>query len=300
MRNCLILMPFRDHLESHFALIKQCCEQLGLESNRVDTYGFSGNILQGISKALSKADLIVADLSSDNPDVKNESANPNVMYELAIAHCLGKKVMLITNDRNTVPFDVMTYRVELIDPASNNQLERLCQAMQLILDATYIVGPLGGTVVFGQNLFFRRLAAFLIDVFAALLVLLLIIYMANSLPAYTDTKSFLTNLLSAVSDAKSLGLSILIYILNAVVSTCTLGGTIGQRLFRIKVVTMDGDRLSFLRSLGRIMLAIFLGACTYGIGFLWGLPRPSFRTFHDISSQTMIVKVSKSETALST
>lgn len=296
MRTCLILMPFRDHLESHFTLIKQCCDRLGLESNRVDTYGFSGNILQGISKALSKADLIIADLSSDDPDVKNESANPNVMYELAIAHCLGKKVMLITNDRNTVPFDVMTYRVELIDPASANQVERLCQAMQLILDATYIVGPLGGTVVFGQNLFFRRFAAFLIDVFAVLLVSLLIGYLANLLPAYTDTKSFAANLLSIVTNTKILGLSIPIYILNAVVSTCTFGGTIGQRLFRIKVVTMDGDRLSFLRSLGRIMLAIFLGAFTYGIGFLWGLRRPSFRTFHDIASQTMIVKVSKSET----
>jgi uncharacterized RDD family membrane protein YckC len=292
-------MPFRDHLEPHFALIKQCCEQLGLEATRVDTYGYSGNILQGISKALSKADLIVADLSSDNPNDEHESANPNVMYELAISHCLGKKVMLITNDRNTVPFDVMTYRVELIDPASDNQAERLCQAMQLILDATYIIGPLGGTVVFGQNLFFRRLAAFLVDLFAVLFVSLLIISMANSLPAYTDAKSFLTNLLSAVYNAKTLGLSILLYILYAVVSTCTLGGTIGQRLFRIKVVTMDGDRLSFLRSLGRIMLAIFLGACTYGIGFLWGLRGPSFRTFHDITSQTMIVKVSKSASAQS-
>jgi hypothetical protein len=60
-------MPFRDELDSHLELVKRCGQQLGLDVRRVDTYAYSGNILQAISKALSQAELVVADLSGVDP-----------------------------------------------------------------------------------------------------------------------------------------------------------------------------------------------------------------------------------------
>jgi uncharacterized RDD family membrane protein YckC len=266
---CLVIMPFREELKPHFELIERCGQELGLEVRRVDTYGYSGNILRAISKALAEAELIVADLSS---------ANANVLYEVAIAHCLGKKVLLITNDRNTVPFDLTTYRVELIDPASANQAEQLCRAMRLVFEATYIMGPLGGTVIFGQKVFFRRVAAFLVDMIPFVLISLgLVLFLAGK----ADRITMLT-----ISGS----LSFFAFPIYGAVSTCTLGGTVGQWILGLKVVTMEGDRPSFLRALGRAVTSVFLSWCTYGIGFLWCLRSPGFRTFHDIASQTMVVR----------
>jgi uncharacterized RDD family membrane protein YckC len=266
---CLVIMPFRDELKPHFELIEHCGKELGLEVRRADTYGYSGLILRAISKALSEADLIVADLSY---------ANANVLYEVAIAHCLGKKVLLITNDRNTVPFDLATYRVELLEPASANQAEQLCRAMRLVFEATYIVGPLGGTVIFGQKVFFRRAVAFLVDIIPFVLIPLGLTLRLASSP---DRASML-----AISGS----LSFFAFLLYGAVTTCTLGGTVGQWILGLKVVTMEGDRASFLRALGRSATSVFLSGFTYGIGFLWCLRSPGFRTFHDIASQTMVVR----------
>lgn len=266
---CLVIMPFREELKPHFELIERCGKELGLEVRRVDTYGYSGNILRAISKALAEAELVVADLSS---------ANANVLYEVAIAHCLGKKVLLMTNDRNTVPFDLATYRVELIDPAAANQAEQLCRAMRLVFEATYIMGPLGGTVIFGQKVFFRRVAAFLLDMIPFVVIPVGLVLLLASPPNRLPTL------------AVCWPVSFLAFLFYGAVSTCILGGTVGQWILGLKVVTMEGDRPSFLRALGRSVTSLFLSGCTYGIGFLWCLRSPGFRTFHDIASQTMVVR----------
>jgi nucleoside 2-deoxyribosyltransferase len=86
MPDCLVLMPFRKDLYSRFLCVKKCGEQLGLTVYRVDRYKFSGNIIEAISKAIKHADVVVADLIG---------SNPNVMYELAIAQSLGKRVLII-------------------------------------------------------------------------------------------------------------------------------------------------------------------------------------------------------------
>ena len=154
MADCLVLMSFRKELDSHFLLIKECGERLGLTVYRVDSHRFSGNIVEAIAKALSDADLIVADLTGNNP---------NVMYELAIAHSLGKKVLIVTNDRNAIPFDVATYRAEIIDPDSPEHREELFRAMKDLGSSIHVTGPLGGQLIYGQNLAARRVGAFGVD-----------------------------------------------------------------------------------------------------------------------------------------
>jgi len=55
------------------------------------------NVIEGIAKA----NLVVADLTA---------ANPNVFYELGIAHSLEIPTVLITQSMETVPFDLRPYR----------------------------------------------------------------------------------------------------------------------------------------------------------------------------------------------
>ncbi|MDD1775975.1 MAG: RDD family protein [Candidatus Methanomethylicus sp.] len=279
MALCLVIMPFRDELESHFKLIEQCGSNLGLDVKRVDTYEYSGNILQAIWKALFHADLIVADLSY---------ANPNVVYEIAVAQCLGKKVLLLTNDINTIPFDLRSYRVELIDADVAGQADRLRQAMRLLLDASYVVGPLGKAIIYGQNLFLRRVAAFVSDSLPLVAVLLVaplfIRYLSE--PNTPITWAELTNL-----SGQYIFIVIICYFFIYVpLSTWKLGGTLGQRMLDLKVVTMDGDNLPFWKSLGRSIVAGVFTLFTWGTGFFWSLRGPTFRAFHDIASQTMVVR----------
>ena len=59
-----------------------------------------GDILKDIVLCLDRADLVVADLTS---------LNPNVMYELGIRHGFCKKTILLTQDRTEIPFDIASY-----------------------------------------------------------------------------------------------------------------------------------------------------------------------------------------------
>ena len=59
------------------------------------------NILQDIVEGIFNADVVIADLTG---------LNPNVFYELGLAHAMNKKVIIITQDINELPFDIKSYR----------------------------------------------------------------------------------------------------------------------------------------------------------------------------------------------
>lgn len=59
------------------------------------------NIIQDIVKGITTADIIIADLTG---------SNPNVFYELGLAHALNKKTIIITQDISELPFDIKSYR----------------------------------------------------------------------------------------------------------------------------------------------------------------------------------------------
>lgn len=61
----------------------------------------SGSISDQIMNFLLEADLVVVDLTG---------LNPNVMYELAIRHCIGLPLVVIARDGTSLPFDVVQER----------------------------------------------------------------------------------------------------------------------------------------------------------------------------------------------
>jgi hypothetical protein len=73
----------------------------GTYCQRVDEMIFTENMLNKIYNEINKADFIVADLSTKNP---------NVFYELGYAHALNKTVILLTNNSDDIPFDLKQYQ----------------------------------------------------------------------------------------------------------------------------------------------------------------------------------------------
>ncbi|UCH95967.1 MAG: toll/interleukin-1 receptor domain-containing protein [Candidatus Aminicenantes bacterium] len=102
-RLCFVLMPFstnwsRKFFERHIELP---CRELSLNAIRADDiYGVEG-IMQDIWIHINKARIIIADLTG---------RNPNVFYEVGLAHAIGKDVILITQTMDDVPFDLRSLR----------------------------------------------------------------------------------------------------------------------------------------------------------------------------------------------
>jgi hypothetical protein len=96
-----VLMPFKEEFSDIYELgIKAACEEAGAYCERVDEQIFVGGILERVYNQISKADLIVSDMSE---------RNPNVFYETGYAHALGKQVILLTQRAEDIPFDLSHY-----------------------------------------------------------------------------------------------------------------------------------------------------------------------------------------------
>ena len=59
------------------------------------------HIIEDIWSNILKAKIVIADITH---------SNPNVLYELGIAHTLGKRVITITQDLEETPFDLRQIR----------------------------------------------------------------------------------------------------------------------------------------------------------------------------------------------
>jgi hypothetical protein len=96
-----VLMPFAPEFEDIYKLgIKPACQNVGAYAERVNEQIFAESILDRIYNQISKADLIVADMTGKNP---------NVFYEAGYAHALGKRVILLTQKSEDIPFDLKHY-----------------------------------------------------------------------------------------------------------------------------------------------------------------------------------------------
>jgi len=93
-----VLMPFNEDFDDIYKLgIKEAAKEVGAYAERVDEQIFNEGILERIFNQISKADVIVADMTG---------RNPNVFYEVGYAHALGKIVLLLTQKADDIPFDL--------------------------------------------------------------------------------------------------------------------------------------------------------------------------------------------------
>jgi len=100
-RKCFIIMPFDEKFDGIWeTVIKPTIENYGDKVTRADNIFAPGSILQDIFSQIKSADYILADLTEQNP---------NVYYELGLAHASEKPVILIT--LSSIPFDLSQQRV---------------------------------------------------------------------------------------------------------------------------------------------------------------------------------------------
>ncbi len=84
---CFVLMSFdSDRLEVYNHAIAPAVEAAGFECHRADDAFRSEAIISKIIRNIFRDDVIVADISG---------FNPNVLYELGVAHAVGDKTIII-------------------------------------------------------------------------------------------------------------------------------------------------------------------------------------------------------------
>ena len=262
MPACLVLIPSERELDVHFSLLKNLGERLGFAVRRIDGEQFSGNLLEPMAKEFSPAELIIADLTGNDP---------RVMYQLAVAQSMGKRVLIVTGDRDTMPFDLSAYRSELIDPSSPELVEELFEAMKDLASSTLVTGPLGGQTILGQKLFVERSKAFAIDVAPFALTYGLLYYFFG----WEEGEFYET----------IYGIPIVAAIFYKTMTTWSWGSTFGQQLLGLQVTMVDGDPPSFAVSAGRSVAAVMASP-----GFVYCKMGPGYRAFHDILTRTMVVR----------
>lgn len=105
---CFVMQPFEGHLGDYFeSIYKPAIEQAGLHALRADAEIFgTGKIMDQIWRGIRSADVLVAELTTKNP---------NVFYELGLAHALEKPVVLVSSNQEDVHFDLRHIRVILYD-----------------------------------------------------------------------------------------------------------------------------------------------------------------------------------------
>ena len=97
-----VIMAFDKEFDAIYSdLIKPSLEKIGYEVKRADSLLSQQNILKDIVREIASADLIIAELTS---------LNPNVFYELGIAHALRKPTILLTQSIEELPFDLRSFR----------------------------------------------------------------------------------------------------------------------------------------------------------------------------------------------
>jgi len=97
-----VIMPFKDGKLGgvYETIIQPTLEEEGYRALRADeVYGTV--VMEDIWTKTCQAGFVIADLTG---------TNPNVMYELGIAHTLGKPVVTITQDIGNLPFDTRHHR----------------------------------------------------------------------------------------------------------------------------------------------------------------------------------------------
>lgn len=97
-----VIMPFDNKLtpiyEDH---IRKVCDKIGLDCKRADLVFNTESVINDIWSLIYSAQIVICDCTGKNP---------NVFYELGIAHSLGKKTICITQNSDDIPFDIKHLR----------------------------------------------------------------------------------------------------------------------------------------------------------------------------------------------
>lgn len=119
------MMPFEMNFNAVYEALKEASKLSGLHCRRADDIWENPEVIQDVVSLIDKSRIVIADCTN---------RNPNVFYEIGIAHTLGREVILITQNESDVPFDLRHLRY--IKYLNNQEgLAKLSELLQARLEA---------------------------------------------------------------------------------------------------------------------------------------------------------------------
>lgn len=118
------MMPFHPHFDRVYAKLQAVAGAVGLRCRRADDIWENPAVMQDVVSLIDRSQVVIADCTG---------RNPNVFYEIGIAHALGREVILITQNEADIPFDLRHLRY--VSYLNNNEgLEELARRLQMRLE----------------------------------------------------------------------------------------------------------------------------------------------------------------------
>ncbi|MEQ1525864.1 MAG: hypothetical protein ABL911_03835 [Gallionella sp.] len=95
------MMPFHPSFTPVYETLQRTAEVAGLRCRRADDIWENPAVIQDVVSLIDRSKIVICDCST---------RNPNVFYEIGIAHTLGREVILITQSAEDIPFDLRHLR----------------------------------------------------------------------------------------------------------------------------------------------------------------------------------------------
>jgi len=101
-KHCFYLCPFTEPFNTIYSdHAKPAIERSGFAVERADEIFGTQPIIEDIWEGINSSQIVIADVTN---------RNPNVMYEIGMAHTVGKPVVIMTQNIEDVPFDLKHHR----------------------------------------------------------------------------------------------------------------------------------------------------------------------------------------------
>lgn len=101
-----VVMPIRPEFDLPLGVITDVCNTLGIKARRADDIARQDFIMSNILDGIAKSEIVIVDITGNNP---------NVFYELGIAHSLRTRqaIIIITQDEDVSksPFDIRHWSI---------------------------------------------------------------------------------------------------------------------------------------------------------------------------------------------
>ena len=121
-------MPFAPDFDEIYEYhIKRAVIDSGYSIKRGDDFFSKRSIISDVWSGINAAEVIIAECTG---------RNPNVFYELGIAHALNKATIMLAQDIDDVPFDIRHLRVIVYEnsiPSRDSLEKRLVEALEIFL-----------------------------------------------------------------------------------------------------------------------------------------------------------------------
>lgn len=128
-----VAMPFDAiHSDVLWKIIRGVCDIHGLNVRRADSSVYPNPIVADILDELERAEIVIADLTG---------LNPNVLYEVGIAHVRCDSVVLVCKRGQILPFDLGNIRCIFFDFDQENGRVEFADRLGKTLNALKAIGP---------------------------------------------------------------------------------------------------------------------------------------------------------------